>query len=191
MSENQIIDGVNYGPLAPLIGEWRGDKGMDVAPEPDGAEQNPYYERITFEAIGDVTNAERQTLSALRYHQVVSRKSDDGVFHNETGYWLWDANDAVVVQTLTIPRGVSLVAGGVYPAASRVNEATLTVQARAGDPDWGIVQSPFMRDNARTVGFTHSIEVSGDRLVYSEATELEIYGRTFVHTDQNTLARAG
>ncbi len=49
---------VDYGPLAGLIGVWKGDKGLDVAPEPDGSENNPYHETITFTAIGDVTNAE-------------------------------------------------------------------------------------------------------------------------------------
>ena len=39
MSENNDID---YGPLAGLIGVWKGDKGLDVAPEPDGTENNPY-----------------------------------------------------------------------------------------------------------------------------------------------------
>jgi hypothetical protein len=28
------IDGVDYGPLFGLAGTWRGDKGMDVAPDP-------------------------------------------------------------------------------------------------------------------------------------------------------------
>ncbi len=68
MSESIAVD---YGPLAPLIGTWKGDKGMDVAPEPDGAEDSPYYETIIFEDIGVVTNAERQDLAVLRYHQVV------------------------------------------------------------------------------------------------------------------------
>ena len=54
---------IDYGPLAALIGTWQGDKGMDVSPEPDGIEENPYYETIVFEAAGDVTNAEAQTLA--------------------------------------------------------------------------------------------------------------------------------
>ena len=29
---------IDYGPLAALIGTWRGDRGMDVAPDPDGGE---------------------------------------------------------------------------------------------------------------------------------------------------------
>ena len=70
-------DGVDYGPLAGLVGTWKGDKGMDISPEPDGTEENPYYETIEFDAAGDVTNAESQTLAIVRYHQVVKRKSND------------------------------------------------------------------------------------------------------------------
>jgi hypothetical protein len=55
------VDDIDYGPLAALVGTWQGDKGMDVAPEPDGTEENPYYETIVFEAAGDVSNAETQT----------------------------------------------------------------------------------------------------------------------------------
>ncbi|MDP3920980.1 MAG: heme-binding beta-barrel domain-containing protein [Candidatus Omnitrophota bacterium] len=94
MSQTTVINGIAYGPLACLVGTWKGDKGMDVAPEPEGKEENPYYETILFEAIGDVKNAEEQALSVLRYHQVVSKKSNQKVFHNETGYWMWDASTA-------------------------------------------------------------------------------------------------
>lgn len=102
----------DYGPLEPLTSRWTGNKGVDVAPEPDGSEQSLYYETIIFEASGNVTNAESQRLAVMRYHQVVQRTSNDEVFHNETGYWLWDAERNIVMRTLSIPRGVSLVAGG-------------------------------------------------------------------------------
>ncbi len=46
----------DYGPLAGLIGTWTGDKGVDVAPEPEGESRSPYFETITFEAAGDVTD---------------------------------------------------------------------------------------------------------------------------------------
>ncbi len=61
--------------------------------------------------------------------------------------------------------------------------------AKLGDPDWGIVQSPFMRDNASTVAFRHEVTIDGDQLSYAETTSLEIYGRRFEHTDQNELVR--
>jgi hypothetical protein len=183
-----VIDGIDYGPLACLIGVWQGDSGMDVAPEPDDTEHNPYYETITFEAAGDVTNAEEQTLSVVRYHQEVSRKSDDKVFHDQVGYWLWNPATNSVVQTLTIPRAVSLLAGG--SATVEGDRTVFNVRAKDGDAEWGIVQSPFMQEKARTLEFRHQFTVKGDRLDYRQTTKLDIYGdHKFNHTDQNTLQR--
>ena len=183
-----VIDGVDYGPLACLVGVWSGADGMDVAPEPDDDERNPYYETLSFEAAGDVTNAEEQTLSAVRYHQVVKRKSNDEVFHDQVGYWLWDSATGVVCQTLTIPRAVTLLAGGA--ASLDAGATSLEVEAKDGDAKWGIVQSPFMQDKARTVGFSHKITVQGDTLTYFETTLLDIYCKeNYEHTDGNTLQR--
>ncbi|MGB0575656.1 MAG: heme-binding beta-barrel domain-containing protein [Alphaproteobacteria bacterium] len=99
MSENDF----DYGPLAGLIGVWTGDKGMDIAPEPDGTEHNPYYETITYTAIGDADNAEEQLLTALHYIQIVQRKSNDEVFHHQSGYWMWDAKLASLCIRCKLP----------------------------------------------------------------------------------------
>ncbi len=179
---------VDYGPLSGLIGTWQGDKGLDVAPEPDGTEESPYFESIAFEAIGDVTNAESQVLVAVRYQQIVSRKSNGEVFHDQTGYWLWDAREGVVMQSVAIPRAVCVLAGGRWTAGAG-SAVELSVAARLDDPDWGIIQSPFMRDKARTTAFEHTLRVDGDLLSYAETTQLEIYGRSFEHTDGNELVR--
>ncbi|MEE8379854.1 MAG: heme-binding beta-barrel domain-containing protein [Gammaproteobacteria bacterium] len=181
---------INYGPLNRLIGVWKGDKGTDIAPEPDGTENNPYYETITFTAIGDVTNAESQALSAIHYRQIVQRKSDDEVFHDETGYWMWDKNTGIIMHSLTIPRAVSVIAGGSHDGNKNGGgNVVLEVSANINDKDWQIIQSPFMRDNARTTEFHHRITVGNGKLSYSETMMLEIYGRTFEHTDENELRR--
>lgn len=185
MSDDKSID---YGPLNDLIGIWKGDKGLDVAPEPDGAEENPYFETITFTAIGDVTNAESQVLVALHYHQIVRRKSNNKVFHNETGFWMWDARDKTIMHSLAIPRGVCVIAGGTYTGAKDPDgNVMIEVSASSADHDWHIIESPFMRDNARTTGFLHKITVGNGKLSYSETTVVEIYGKVFEHTDQNDL----
>ncbi len=190
MSEPSSIDGIDYGPLTVLVGVWTGDKGMDVAPEPDGTEENPFFETIRIEAVGDVTNAEEQTITALRYHQVVSRKSNKKVFHNQTGYWMWDADRQLVMQSLTIPRGVCLLAGGVFEAAEPPTSITLQVRAATDDADWSIVQSPFMQEKARTIAFSHEVSVFEEMMTYRETTVVEIYGKRFDHTDANTLLRS-
>lgn len=180
---------IDYGPLTGLIGTWKGDKGMDVSPEPDGTEDNPYYETSVFEAAGDVTNANEQTLAIVRYHQVVRRRSNDEVFHDQVGYWLWDPTSRTVVQSVSIPRAVCVLAGGSFAGDPKAAEVVLSVRARRGDADWGVVQSPFMRDKASTEAFEHEVTIAGDRLRYAETTHLEIYGRRFEHTDRNELRR--
>jgi hypothetical protein len=179
---------VDYGPLTGLIGVWKGDKGMDVSPEPDGEEHTSYFETITFEAIGTVTNAESQTLAALHYRQVVRRKSNGEGIHDETGYWMWDAKNNVVMHSLVIPRGVGVLAGGIYqPSSENEKVVTLKVEAKQDHPSWNIIQSPFMQEKARTREFHHTVEVGQGKLSYSETMVLDIYGRVFQHTDQNEL----
>ncbi len=180
-----MSDQIDYGPLACLIGTWEGDKGMDVSPEPEGSEENPYFETLCFTPIGDVENAESQVLTLLRYQQIVSRKSNGEVFHDQTGYWMWDAREGVVMQSIVIPRAVCVLAGGRYAGAG--SPVKLSVAAKLDDPDWGIIQSPFMRDQAKTVAFRHDVSVEDGTLCYSETTSLQIYGRAFEHTDENRL----
>lgn len=190
MNDSTPTDSIDYGPLAGLIGTWTGDKGVDRAPEPEGEQRNLYFETMLFEACGDVDNAEEQVLAVVRYHQVVSRKSNGKVFHNETGYWSWDKQTGILMQSLTIPRGFALLAGGQFAARdSYEGEIVLDVRCSENDPEWRIVQSPFLRDKARTSAFTHKIVVNGDSMSYSESTMLHIYGREYNHTDVNRLTR--
>ena len=186
---------VDYGPLECLIGTWKGDKGMDVAPEKPEAtgksipkEESPYYEVLVFEPVGDVTNAEEQKLVALRYPQSILRKSNKEQFHDEVGYWLWNAANQTVMQSLMIPRGVGLLAGGKVSEGE--DGITFKVSAGIENKDFGIIQSPFMQKKARTENFSHTITVSGKSMTYSETTTLHIYGKRFLHTDGNTLQRA-
>ena len=181
---------IDYGPLQQLIGTWEGNKGTDLAPKPGGEESTPYYETFVFEEAGTVTNAGTQTLAVLRYHQVVKRLSDGAVFHDETGYWMWDAAQKVIMHSLFVPRAVGILAGGAYTANPASEDSVeLQVAAKIDDPDWSIVQSPFMRDNAKTIAFEHQINVDASSLRYKETTVLDIYGKIFNHTDENTLSR--
>jgi len=47
------------------------------------------------------------------YHQEVKRMYTGGVFHDEVGYWIWDANSKTIMRSFTIPRAV---AGGFFTA---------------------------------------------------------------------------
>ncbi|MEM9620628.1 MAG: heme-binding beta-barrel domain-containing protein [Pseudomonadota bacterium] len=186
-SKDTVIDGIDYGPLAGLMGRWRGSDGMDISPEPDDTEMNPYYETITFTPADDVDNAETQELAVVHYHQIVARKRNDKVFHNESGYWLWDKAQDLVMVSFAIPRGLALVAGGQSQATAKGME--LHVEAAQDHPDWPISQSPFLRERAKTLSFERRMVISDNQILYQQTTKLDIYGRQFDHTDENTLHR--
>lgn len=178
----------NLGPLAPLAGTWEGAEGRDVAPSADrGVEESAYRERLVLEPIGCVTNHE-QCLYGLRYSTVAWRIGEEPPFHEEVGYWLWDAERSQVMRTFLVPRGVSVMAGGtVAPDAD-----TLVLRAELGSPTWGICSNPFLHDQFRVVGYEVTIRIEGpDRFAYEEDTRLLLAGRedVFHHTDRNILTR--
>lgn len=184
---SEVIE-INYGPLKEFIGVWEGDKGMDIAPESDGTEENPYYETITITADGDLTNAESQVLSVLHYRRIVRRKSNDGIFHDQTGYWMWDAKTNVIIHSLNIPRAVSLLAGTTLTEENyKDGKLSFEIEAGIDNKDWGIIQSPFMKEKALTKNYRQVIEIENGKMTYAETTMLDIYGREFEHTDKNEL----
>jgi len=180
---------IDYGPLAVLIGTWTGDKGMDIAPDPDeGTEENPYYETISFEGVGYAKNAEEQLLVAVRYLQVVRRKSDDQVFHDQTGYWMWDKKEDVIMHSLSIPRAVCVLSRG--KATHQDGITVLDIKSDGDDGAFGVVQSSFMNEKAKTLSFAAKFTVSKDELQYAQTTMVDIYNNVFEHTDTNVLSKA-
>ncbi|MEY8203644.1 MAG: heme-binding beta-barrel domain-containing protein, partial [Bermanella sp.] len=187
---NSIIDNIDYGPLAALVGSWQGAAGIDTSPLPNGQEDTPYHETIVYEAIGHAKNAGSQTLAVVRYLQRVCRQSDGEVFHDQSGYWIWDNDRHTLIHSFSIPRGVCVLAGGKFDHSQLSGDALdLTVSAAKGHKDWSIIQSPFMQQKARTVGFDQQVTISAHELSYRQTIMLEIYGREFEHTDSNTLRR--
>lgn len=182
------LTNTELGPLAVLLGTWKGERGRDIAPEPDGVEDNAYYEVLEFKAVPAVDNAETQTLTTVQYEQIVRRKTNDKLLHHQIGYWTWDAEAKVVCNSFTIARRVAVIAGG---SVHESNEAlTFSVSAEKGSVNWGIIESEFMRKNASTSGFDQALTVVGDTLSYQQTTLVDIYGvKQFKHTDENTLSR--
>lgn len=183
-----MIDGIDYGPLAQLVGKWSGNKGRDLAPDEQiGADETAFSDELTFIPCGAARNAEEQTLVALRYHHLVRRSGNGRVFHDQIGHWLYEPSTGKVMHSLSIPRGVCLLAGGGYQDVN--GETVFQVSARAGDETFGIVQSPFMLEKAKTMAFEMTMKVKGDELSYREMTSLHIYGKDFDHLDQSVLSR--
>ena len=177
---------IEKNPLKRLIGTWKGDLGVDLAPKPDVDENNPYYEVLTIEPVDiEIENAEEQELTAVRYHQIVREKANNKVSHSETGYWIWDKNEKIIMNSFSIPRGVSVLAGGKIELID--NELTISVSVEENDSKWGIVQSPFMHKKAKTLSFKREFKVVNNKLTYSQTMVLDIYGKIFDHIDENTL----
>jgi len=182
-----IVDETNYGPLKDLIGAWYGNKGEDIAPEPKGTEHNSYYENITFTGIGETENAEQQLLSVVFYTLEVRRNSTNKVIHHETGYWLWEQGTNTVVHSLTIPRGMCVLASGKFEQSQ--SESVMNVGATLTNENWQIIQSPFMAKNAKMKSYQQQVKVTKNKLSYSQTMLLDIYGKEFEHTDKNELNR--
>jgi len=179
---------VDLGPLNTLLGTWKGEGGKDVAPDPDGIEENAYYETLEFKVVGDVDNAEEQTLAIVQYEQYVRRKSNDQVLHHQLGYWTWDAQTQVVCNGFTIARRVAVLAGGSVEQIN--NETVFSVAAEKGSDEWGIIEAAFMRAKASTQAFKLTMSVKGSSLSYQQTMLVDIYGKKqFEHTDENTLTR--
>jgi hypothetical protein len=183
-----IIGGINYGPLAQLIGKWSGNVGLDIAPDANAnPDQSPFTNEIVFTIAGVAENAEEQKLVAVKYHHVVRRADNGHIFHDQIGHWIYEPSTNIIMHSLTIPRGVCLLAGGIFQEKN--NESIFAVEAKAGSGSYGIVQSPFMLEKAKTNAFQMKMTVKGDELTYREVTSLHIYGKDFEHVDSSTLQR--
>ena len=183
---NEILK--NLGPLAALIGEWEGVYGHDLAPSDDrGTETNLYHEKMTFEPILPVDNHE-QKLFGLRYATTIRRLNETMAFHEEVGYWLWDPNRECVMKCFSIPRGMSLMAGGsVQPLATE-----WSLQATLGSSTFGICSNPFLDDEFKTMSYDLKLKwLDPDQFRYEQDTQLMIKGQNqiFHHIDSNTLTR--
>lgn len=187
LADHNMINGMDFGPLAKLVGTWKSVDagGVDIAPGQEasavgkgGPAVTPFYEVMTFEVAADATNASDQYLVALYYKQEVFRKADHSKFHDQRGYLIYDQENQMVYNSFCVPRTTCVTAEG---AAG--DTMTLTAAKR------GIAESEYMTDNATTTDFTMNLSISEQQLTYSQTTTLDIYGRPFAHTDSSTLVK--
>jgi hypothetical protein len=188
LSEKEILS--KLGPLAALAGTWEGDKGIDEAPGADrGLLTTPFRERAVFVPMDPVDNHE-QLLFGLRYSRTAWRLGEADPFHEELGYWLWDAAAGQVLFGFVVPRGITVLAGGRATASDR----RLFMSADLGSPIYGIASNPFLDAEFKTVRFEIEVVVEGEgRIRYAEDTQLKLKGRPeiFHHRDSNRLSRVG
>ncbi|MEZ5169590.1 MAG: FABP family protein [Acidimicrobiia bacterium] len=177
------------GPLAALVGSWKGDQGMNVSHDHGVGKvtKTPYREEMTFSAFGPVDNG-RQHLYGLDYRTAAWKAGKEDPFHTEVGYWLWDSATSTVMRCFMVPRGSTILAGGQCSP----DAMTFTMTAEAGQPDFGIVSNPYLVENANVVRYTNTVTIDGDTLSYEENTVLDMkeYDDLLDHPDSNVLTRA-
>ena len=180
----------NLGPLAPLLGEWSGDRGADRAPSDKNkleVANSPYREHMRFEFTGRVDNHE-QILYGLRYATTAWRVGSPDPFHEELGYWMWDKESKQVIRCFMVPRGVTVLAGGTVEKDAK----QIKLSATLGSPTYGICSNQFLDREFQTVGYQLDLKIiDSNSILYEEVTELKIKGQpdVFMHTDKNTLTR--
>jgi hypothetical protein len=179
----------NLGPLTRLAGVWEGKKGIDLNPKAEGPERREYLERIEMQPIDPQANGP-QLLYGLRYHIHINTAEEDITFHDQVGYWLWDAATGLIMQTLAIPRGQVALAGG----KATPDGNGLKVSARRGDTEYGIASTAFLEYAFRTDTYELTVTFNADgSWSYVSDTMLSVRGQAapFRHRDRNTLVKVG
>ena len=177
----------NLGPLRRLAGIWEGQRGVDINPKADGPETRQYYERIEMQPIDPQANGP-QLFYGLRYHLHVNTREEDIAFHDQVGYWLYEAATGLILQTLAIPRGqVAIAAGHAEPDAKQ-----LVLKATRGQTDYGICSTTFLELAFRTDSYQITVDFHDDgSWSYVSDTTLIVKGQDepFLHRDRNTLTK--
>ncbi len=177
----------NLGPLRRLAGVWQSDQGVDINPKADGPERRVFRETIRMEPIDPQANGP-QLLYGLRYHVHINTPEEATTFHDQVGYWLWEPATGLIMQSLTIPRGQVVLAGG----KAKPDDDHIFVEAKRGDTSFGICSTPFLEAAFRTDYYRLDITFNADgSWSYVSRTDLAIRGKTpaFDHRDTNTLRR--
>ena len=177
----------NLGPLRRLAGVWEGSKGIDLNPKAAGPERREYVERIDMQPIDPQANGP-QLLYGLRYHVHILAPPEEITFHDQVGYWLWEPATGLVMQTVAIPRGQVVLAGG----EAKPDGAGVVVSARRGETEYGIASTAFLEHAFRTDSYRLDVTFNADgSWSYISDTMLMVRGRAeiFQHRDRNTLIR--
>ncbi len=177
----------NLGPLARLAGIWEGTRGVDVNPKADGPETRKYYERIEMQPIDPQANGP-QLFYGLRYHVHINTREEDITFHDQVGYWLYEAATGLIIQTLAIPRGqIAIAAGHAKPG-----DKQLVVKAERGQTEYGICSTTFLDLAFRTDSYELTVDFHDDgSWNYVSDIMLMVKGRDepFLHRDHNRLTK--
>ena len=177
-----------WGPLAALAGEWQGTGGLDTAFSHSRGEvrRHPLPREGHAEAVRP--GRQRQPdLYGLDYKSAMWRDDEENPFHTEVGYWLWDAATGEVMRGFVVPRGITVLAGGIAAA----DATSWTMKAQNGTVPYSIGENPYLAKNASTLSYEVTITIGDGTWSYDETTMLQMneFPEPFAHTDHNTLQR--
>lgn len=179
------------GPLEPLLGNWEGNAGVDVSFHHDdnATEDTGYFEKASFRRVPIVENG-TQSMHGLNYQMTAWRHGEEAMdpFHDEVGYILWEEATGHVIRCFAVPRGIAILAAGeAQPDSKR-----LEFSAESGPAGYGLVQNPYLLENAKTISFEGVFTLNDDStLTYTSDLTLDLaaFGGVMHHTDTNTLHR--
>lgn len=176
----------NLGPLKHLAGTFKGDRGMDTKPKADGPRNQGYFETITLVPIDPQTNGP-QLFYGLRYFQHITKPNRIATYHEQVGYLLWEPRSKQIIQTLTIPRGMTAIAYGMA-------EETAMSFSLASVNEVNMQSNPFLEHAFKTMEYNITFTIHDhNSWSYHQDTVLKIVDQDdlFHHIDDNTLARVG
>ena len=176
-----------WGPLAGLVGEWEGNQGVDFSYHNVEREtgETKYREKVSMKPFGPVDNG-TQHLYGLDYRMAAWRNGEENPFHTEVGYWLWDGGTGEIMRCFMVPRGSTVLAGGVAQAT----DTSFHLEATVGDEVYGILSNKYLAEKARTKKYTCNVSYTADTWSYDELTlYAHAMGGEVSHTDVNTLKR--
>ena len=179
-----------WGPLAGLIGEWEGTGGLDTAYSHSQGKVlgTPYKEKVTLKPFGPVDNG-RQHLYGLDYKTAMWRESEENPFHTEVGYWLWDSATGEVLRGFVVPRGITVLAGGIAAADAK----SFKMSASIDGGQYKISENQYLTGNASSVSYDVTITIGDGTWSYEETTMLRMkeFPELLAHTDRNTMRKVG
>ena len=191
MAEKIILASLKLGPLTPLVGEWEGNVGVDLAYQnkDDVIAKTTNFEVASFKPIPIQENGQ-QSMEGLAYKITNWRHGEEAMdpFHDESGYLLWDKKHGQVMQSVVFGRGIAILAG----CDADPGDKTICFKATPGDPSYGILQNKYLMERAELKSYEHTFTFNEDGTFTHTSDivlKLAAIGKEMHHTDTNTLHR--
>lgn len=176
----------NLGPLYWMAGKFEGEFGVDVSPKAEGPEEKKYKEYYNLQPTDPQHNGP-QCYYGLRYHTQIFADGEEETFHDQVGHWLYEPETGNIMLTMSIPRGLTLIATGNAPKDAK----TFKLTAARGGKSNGIISNPFLEEKFKVIKYEIEVEIHKDGWSYHQETTMLIpnYDKAFVHSDAATLRR--